>query len=939
LLILQHDFSSSNAFTYLFPQHHHSFHAYLREELDETFPRQHHSLHTYLLAELDEKEPAQERPFPTETNRKKTIFSDVDHNHSYLQHNKDVTSSDISQEYAFWEDSLSISSFNMDLENLAQEDPQKAADALDIMETLYRTEPDNPYYVKPTVSSYTIIMDGWVQCQALPPSSFRSDTVQQPYHRENNHHHYGAQQAQKWLDRLEDAYNKTGDPDLKPNMVSYLHVCQKWADDYAQDFDGESISKAEAILRKIRQQERDRQQKENYTSTATSSSISSNNSVKLWSIVLDGWCRRAGKVTGAIKRAEKLLTDMEEEATKQEEILSRNLDSTKSKNLGDVIRPNIVTYTSFIGGLARSREQDSCMKAEDVLKRMEKFGVDPDMVAYSAVLGCYAKASSRKERALACKRALEILGTLETEYVSGDKYFLKPNLITYSTAIKAIGNSLDRESASLAEKVLRRMYSLHEAGTIGNIKPQTSTYNAVISAYAAHSRRTMGGQPRFSSPSKAKQKIGLMNARRAEQLLVEMTKRARAGETDVQPNVRTWGAVLSAWAESGQADAGSEAQRVLDSMLELYARGDSDVRPNFVCYTTAVAAKGNSALPSQTPEAIAKNSAVADQIEEKLIAMENDYEESLDIDRRPNTITYITAMDCFNKLDEENGAARSQRTVDRIIRLYAKGLGHVRPSRIVFNTLINAWSRSPSKEKGARAEEVFQWMEKRYREAGDYIVKPDEVSLCGVLNAHANNADPLRAQQILDKVESMTTKERGFQHTTICHNIVIKAWGRSREPNAVKQAEKILTRLEDLWAETGKEYLKPDVTTYSSVINCCAYDSEVSQREESFQVAIRTFDKMCASSSARPNGITYGTLFKAIANLTPMDEERENIIRPYFAQCCKEGQVDAFVLSQVRNTSPLSLYRELVLQPCGLDNRESVDVVLKNLPREWKRSS
>ena len=902
---------------------------------------------------------------------------EINHHIDHVSKSKNIHEHDENQTYGFWDDTLTVASFNMDLENLAQENPQKAADALEIMEAMFYKEPENAFYVKPNAASYTTVIGGWVSFQALPPSTTlvsqsstassafvsgeNGDTVQHPYNSKNNHHHYGAQQAQEWLDRLESAYKETGDPDLKPNTVTYMLVCQKWADDYAQDFTGESISKAEEVLMKIRKRmEAEPSQSLDNHGSDQSFSSSSNDDGKMWSIVLDGWCRRAGKVRGAMQRAEALLLFMEKEASKQQEqILSNTSNSSKSEsNLGAMIRPNIVTYTSFIGGLARSRERNSCFKAEDVLKRMEKFGVEPDMVAYSAVVGCYAKASSRREREVAAKRALEILDYLETQYLQGDKYFLKPNLITYGTAIKAIGNSLSPDSAALAEKVLRRMYSLHKAGTIGNIKPQTGTYNAVISAYAAHSRRTMGGRNFHSSGqtqqsrffrNKAQQTIGLKNARRAEKLLVEMTKRFRAGETDVQPKVRTWGAVLSAWAESGQPNAGKETQRVLDSMLELYARGESDVRPNFVCYTTAMAAKGNSASWDTSPEAVAKNCETADQIEEQLISMENDYEESMDVDRRPNTITYITAIDCFNKLDEENGAARSQRTVDRMMRLYAKGLGHVRPSRIVFNTLINAWSRSSSQEKGERAEEVFQWMESQYREFGDYIVKPDEVSLCGVLNAHANNAEPLRAQQILNQVESMTTKERGFQHTTICHNIVIKAWGRSKEKQSVTQAEQILTRLEKAWTENGDEFLKPDVTTYSSVINCCAYysgggssggNSESTGRGEAFQVAIRTFQKLCASTSARPNHITYGTLFKAIANLTPMDEERENLVRTYFAQCCKEGQVEAFVLSQVRNASPISLYRELVLEPCGLgksDVTESIDVVLKKLPPRWRQ--
>ena len=191
-----------------------------------------------------------------------------------------------------------------------------------------------------------------------------------------------------------------------------------------------------------------------------------------------------------------------------------------------------------------------------------------------------------------------------------------------------------------------------------------------------------------------------------------------------------------------------------------------------------------------------------------------------------------------------------------------------------------------------------------------------------------------------------------LQLSKVCHNIVIKAWGRSREPDKYKQAERILLRLEEIWKVKKDEMLKPDVTTYSSVINCCAYyfssgssgDEETVQdgSKEAFQVALRTFRKLCESS--KPNNITFGTLFKAIANLSPMNEEREELIRGVFAQCCKEGQVDAFVLSQVRNASPPSLYGELVLEPCGLldntvDYTEGIDVVLKNSPPHWRQKS
>ena len=754
--------------------------------------------------------------------------------------------------YNFWEESLSVASFNMDLENLAQEDPQKAADALEIMEHMYQQEPDNDYYVKPTTACYTTIIN-----------------------------HFEAEQAQEWLDRLEDRYDATGDPDLKPNAVTYMLVCQKYANDYSRDFSGESAEKAEGILQRMRERLKDAPHFEY-------------DDIKVRSIVLEAWCKRAGKIRGAIHKAEQILTEIEQkylEQQKQAEHQKENAPNDQgdvvTSRKGAAIRPNIVMYTNFIGALARSKEHNTAEKAEEILERMTTIsGIEPDMVTYTALCNCYSKSSSYKERSKAAKRAMEILQYMETQYSKEEKYYLKPSVISYGTAIKAISNSFDPYSADLAEKVLRRMYSLHESGTITNVKPQTSTFNAVISALAAHSRRNRQKyQTSHNVGLRAKAaSVGLANARRAEKLIVEMTKKAREGEEDVTPNVRTWGAVLSAWAESGLPDAGKQCLRVLERMEQLRQKGESAIRPNYVCRTTAIAAIGHSAVPGTTDVAIAKNKAAADQVEALLIKMELDYEKTMDPDERPNTITYTCAIEAFCRLDEANAAERSQTMIGRMLRLYAKGLGHVRPSRIVFNSLINAWSRSPSKGAAKKAEEVFKWMEQQYRELNDNIVRPDEVSLCGVLNAWANNAQnggARRAQQILDHMESMPPKERGFQHSTICHNIVVKAWARSKEPDAVQKAEIILLHLEEMAEAGGEDCLKPDVTTYSSVINCCAYyvgafgiqdkpneDMDTSSktairgREEAFKVAMRTFRKMYASKTAKPNNVAFGTIFK-----------------------------------------------------------------------------
>jgi hypothetical protein len=284
-----------------------------------------------------------------------------------------------------------------------------------------------------------------------------------------------------------------------------------------------------------------------------------------------------------------------------------------------------------------------------------------------------------------------------------------------------------------------------------------------------------------------------------------------------------------------------------------------------------------------------------------------------------------------------------------MIRLYARDQGYVRPTRIVFNALINAYSKSDDPTAAAQAENLFRWMESQYR-AGDVYVRPDEMTICGVLNAwanHAANGGAARAQQILDHIEGMSDEERGFAHSIICYNILIKAWGRSREPGSVQKAEAILNRLEEQYRvairDGGDAMIRPDVTTYSSVINCCAYYvGDEAGRMEALDVALQTFQKIRTDKNFTegPNMVTFGTIFKAIAKLMPFGEKRDNLVGAIFAECREVGQVGTFVLSQVKAASTARLYNELILVPANLTigDESNFDKIATFMPEEWGRS-
>lgn len=788
----------------------------------------------------------------------------------------------IDEIYNFWEEDITLQSFNMDLQNLAIDDPRKAKDALQIMDDMFRK--GLPSTVQPDCRCYNTVIDGFIQIGDVSA-------------------------AQSLLDKMERLFDEGKNANAAPSEYTYMMVAQAWADDFKADVSGRSASRAEAVMRRMQ----DRGLPPN---------------VKVWSVVIEGWCKRAGLAQVAMERAEALLSMMED-SLEAENTAHPFVNGSEQLTLR-APPPNIVTYTSYIGGLARSKERYMARKADATLARMERAGVKPDVVAYTCVLNCWAKATNRREREMAASRAQRILDEMERRCSRGDNQ-AKPNLITYSTAIRAIGNSLESDAAQRAEGVLKRMYELYgrndppkssgsapgsASGVVftRNPKPTTAIYNAVIHA--------LSRAPLSAGKSR------LQYVRKAEQYLAEMQKRSAEGEVDVEPNVHTWAAVLRSWAMSGAPEASENAQRVLENLERLHREGRTSVRPNYVCYTTVMGAWGKSRQPN-----------ALEKMESILLKMENHFTKTQEADMRPNTVSYVTVIDAFVRRNERNAAQRAQATVDRMIKLHSLGLGHVRPTRIVFNTLIHAWSKSKDSDSAQRAEEIFKWMEAQYQ-AGDYLVRPDEVSLCAVLNAWANQADPVgadRAMQIFSHMQSLTLEQRGFPISITMPNIVIKAIARSRDQYAVSKAEDLLIKLENDYI-FGRSLLKPDVTTYSSVINCCAYYRHPEGKAVALEVALRTFRKLCDLEGEGPNNITFGTLFKAIANIMPPGDEREELVQSLFGKCCADGFVDAFVLSQIRNASP-QLYRSLledVNVTGGMTNDNEMNVqILESIPVEW----
>ena len=147
-----------------------------------------------------------------------------------------IAESSNNETYDFWKDSVTVQSFNMDLTNLALDDPYRAQDALEIMRDLHAA--GQPATIEPDVACYQTVLNGFVLAQR--PAA-----------------------AQQVLIEMESL------GDVPEN--AYMLVAQGWADQSKDDVTGACAQAAEDIVWRLRER-------------------GVEPSVKIWSIAVEGAC-------------------------------------------------------------------------------------------------------------------------------------------------------------------------------------------------------------------------------------------------------------------------------------------------------------------------------------------------------------------------------------------------------------------------------------------------------------------------------------------------------------------------------------------------------------------------------------------------------------------------------------------------------------------------
>lgn len=265
--------------------------------------------------------------------------------------------------------------------------------------------------------------------------------------------------------------------------------------------------------------------------------------------------------------------------------------------------------------------------------------------------------------------------------------------------------------------------------------------------------------------------------------------------------------------------AAKKAAILLDRMEVLYRETtDLDFRPAPSTYTSVVNAliRSSKAISSETESITARE--MAEEIRQK----------RQDIYESPNMkqITFTSDRSVFDVLRYLKKGANIWKNLE--MKKQPTTVTRQAPlgNRNNFNTIINELAKEGKPWAAQAAEDILEYMI-RCHISEEPRLKPNIESINGCLNAWAQTSSKTsdsadRAEGILSKLNKRQTSDGLLLDVTpdnISYNTMIKAFSNSGN---AKRAEGVLNTMEKLFESTGDEKIRPDLISFSSVLNAYA---------------------------------------------------------------------------------------------------------------------
>ena len=132
--------------------------------------------------------------------------------------------------------------------------------------------------------------------------------------------------------------------------------------------------------------------------------------------------------------------------------------------------------------------------------------------------------------------------------------------------------------------------------------------------------------------------------------------------------------------------------------------------------------------------------------------------------------------------------------------------------------------------------------------------------------------------------------------------------------------------------ENGNQEAKPNIRTFSTVLNACAYtNGDKAARIEAFQVSRKVLKEILGGEYGSPNEIVFSTFLKC-CSLIPGGHQRDELAASIFHECCSRGLVDVKVILNLRR----ALSTERLNQVLDGTKLAYGHLEMVSIPKQWK---
>mmetsp|Transcript_4409 Transcript_4409/g.10650 ORF Transcript_4409/g.10650 Transcript_4409/m.10650 type:complete len:890 (-) Transcript_4409:3339-6008(-) len=537
------------------------------------------------------------------------------------------------------------------------------------------------------------------------------------------------------------------------------------------------------------------------------------------------------------------------------------------------------------------------------------------------------------------------------------EYGLAPSPKVYGTYIQMAAKARHRGAARRAEKILKkavREYPPNDyESPIG-----VEVFNAVVTAYAKARGESKGPE-------------------RAQDLIVFMDTLGKPG---CAPNAKTFTSLVDAYAQTNEWDGVSEAQSILNNLLNQYLDDGQGkhLEPSVATWTIVIAAWMRLSRKGRT--------GAAKRAGDLLRRMES-LSSAGRITAKPDAITYVTVFNAYANSKFKDEIEKAEELLDEMNETYLDGDDSFKPSVPSIKTLLKAWIKVGDvfhAEKILKKYEGFL-EDAENDESGELrnsmSASDWEEIYKSLLNGHTRFDNPRRATECLHlMIENDDMEPDGLCYEKIIetyarlgeedfgqktqelfqlmekrrelgmlspnervYTCVIRALTKAEVPGLHKKAHLVLQRMRSL-ANEGNPKVEPNVFTYNAVLNACAKCVNIDSipNAEAFQTAVRVVTEL--REAVTPDHVTFANMINC-SNLLSTDSQqktKDKFITTTFKLCCESSNVNNFFIRDLSRAASVDLWVGLTRFSPDSKERAAIDVeeasrLVAELPPAWTR--